>query len=501
MLARFIALGCLLALTHRVGGQPPQRDYRSAPVVARLGKERGNLEAVVFSPDGKLLATVARDEKRVRLWDVAGKKELSALAAPEVVWSIQFSPDGTLLAAGCINGTVQVWHVARGEERGRIPGKGSHTQIMFSADGKTLYAGSQGRAQPSFEICEYEIPGGKIVSKADLEPKLGNLVLSPDARWVVWDGYSGPLQIRNLQTRQQRTLPVSFGVRVAFSPDGRLLATAGPGLSIQIWEMATGSQRLEFRIPSLPGRLALAPDGRTIASHEGDDGYRLWDLEAGDSLAAFPGSGKAIAFSPDGRWLASAGNDCTVELRQLHREETFSYAILSGRMLEKLWNELGDDAGKAHKTISTLTYFPADALPFLQRKLGTYVNLPCKSDEALLAKVIADLDGDRFEGRQQATDKLEELGEQARPALEKALVSQPPLEVRQRIEGVLKVLNGLQVQPSPETMRMLRGVEVLERVGTEGARKVLQELAGGREDIPVCRQAQEALERLQRQGR
>ncbi|WP_262058974.1 helix-turn-helix domain-containing protein [Streptomyces sp. STR69] len=99
---------------------------------------------------------------------------------------------------------------------------------------------------------------------------------------------------------------------VAFSPDGRTLATATDDKSIRLWNTATGTQRA-----TLDGHggaqdtVAFAPDGRTLASG-GEDGVQLWDVATGRVRARLPGHGNAqvlaVAFSPDGRTIAAAAD-------------------------------------------------------------------------------------------------------------------------------------------------------------------------------------------------
>jgi HEAT repeat protein len=106
-----------------------------------------------------------------------------------------------------------------------------------------------------------------------------------------------------------------------------------------------------------------------------------------------------------------------------------------------------------------------------------------------IARLIADLDSNDFATRQQATEELQRLAEESLPALEKALGAKPSLEVRQRIESILEKMAELRRQRVCE----LAALEVLWRIGTPEARKVLEKVATGNPDAPLTREANDIL--------
>jgi hypothetical protein len=114
------------------------------------------------------------------------------------------------------------------------------------------------------------------------------------------------------------------------------------------------------------------------------------------------------------------------------------------------------------------------------------------SDSKKIARLITDLDQNAFTARESATKQLSELGELAEPALRVALNDKPSAEKRRRLEDLLKRLDA---SNSPELLRGLRAVEVLESFGTPEARQVLQTLAEGAAEARLTREAKAALER------
>src|SRR5262249_37789976 len=110
---------------------------------------------------------------------------------------------------------------------------------------------------------------------------------------------------------------------------------------------------------------------------------------------------------------------------------------------------------------------------------------------------IADLDNPRFEVRQKATEELEKLGESATPALHKVLDGKPALEVRQRVEALLKRLDDLPL--SAEQQENVRAIRGLEGARTREARQILDTLAGGARGARLTEAAGAAVERLSRE--
>jgi hypothetical protein len=120
------------------------------------------------------------------------------------------------------------------------------------------------------------------------------------------------------------------------------------------------------------------------------------------------------------------------------------------------------------------------------------------ADEGALVRSLGELDSDRFEVRRKAADELEKLGEAVVPACRKVLAGHPPAEVRRRLEALVSKWDQERRMPSGDTLRAIRAVETLERVGTPEARRLVEALAAG---LPESRQTREAKASAERLGK
>jgi hypothetical protein len=159
---------------------------------------------------------------------------------------------------------------------------------------------------------------------------------------------------------------------------------------------------------------------------------------------------------------------------------------------DQLWAQLASpDAAVAYRAVCALADRPAEAVALLKSRLRP----AAAPDAGRLARLIADLDGPDFDTRERATRELQRLGEQAEPALRRARAAGPGDESRRRID---QILAGRGAITDPELLRAIRGVEVLERIGTPEARHLLKALAEGAPEARLTREARASLERLAR---
>jgi WD40 repeat protein/serine/threonine protein kinase len=279
------------------------------PSPLRVLTRRGMGYSVVFSPDGKRLASAGdrgtrpdgsgRQFAEVKIWDPISGQELCTLEGPErTMWSaLTFSPDGRFLATGhhqaeagegIVGNVVHLWDVNTARKIHTFVG---HTQpvqsVAFSSDGRFLASGT---GKPSDAV-------------------------GTDAELKVWDVKSG----RELLDRRGHLTVFAL----AFSPDGRRLASAGEDQTIKLWDTATGNEVVTLRGHSGTVRtLAFSADGRQLLSASHDRTVRVWDAtplngntdSADHTLRGHQGDVASVAYSPDGRYLVSAGRDRSVRV-------------------------------------------------------------------------------------------------------------------------------------------------------------------------------------------
>jgi hypothetical protein len=326
------------------------------------------------------------------------------------------------------------------------------------------------------------------------------LAFSGDGKRLASGSYDKTIRLWDIAT--EKTLRVLTGhekgvERVVFSPDGRLLASGANETVVRLWDVPTGKE-----LPPLKGHsgvlaLAFSPDSRTLATAGMTPVIRLWELSTGKERAQFTGHHGVVfclSFAADGRALASGGGDTTALVWDVSgRAARRPGVALTPAALASAWQDLLDpDAVKAGRAVWALVASPGQVVPFLRE----HVRPAAAIDTRRVMKLLADLDSDRFPVRQRATDELGKMGPGIVPLLRKALDRRVSREVSRRLNQLLEKLQGPGLLAEQE--REFRAVEVLEHIGTAEARQVLEALAKGEPDAERTKQAKASLERLRR---
>ena len=282
---------------------------------------------LAFSPDGRVLAvghnSRAGNPGSLKLWEVATGRLLQSQTEPGAVRSVAFSPDGKLLATAHFDRTACLRDGTTGAEKIRLRGHTSGVNALaFAADGSILATASWDKT-----IRMWDTATGAEQAKLDTGGQdVYSVAISPDLRWLASGGKDRTVRIWDysmVELRQKLEGHSDIVESVAFSPDSKTLATASWDGTVRLWECETGRHLETIRAHNEQVLcVAFSPDGKTLASSSGrwGDGkpapgpgtVKLWDARTRREIVALDGHGDrifALAFSPDGKRLASGCSD------------------------------------------------------------------------------------------------------------------------------------------------------------------------------------------------
>jgi RNA polymerase sigma factor (sigma-70 family) len=458
----------------------------------------GWLAAIAVIEGGKTVVTSASDDM-LRLWDVRTGKRVGQLKVPRArAKGIAVTVDGKLLAAGADDGVIRILELPTGNLVKELKADNTGvTSVAFSPDGKWLVSNSASK-----QTWLWDVGTGEIIRALKHPPEsISSFAFGPDCK-VLWMGAaSGMLYVWDPINHQEiRRLPVHTREveQLVVSPDGKLMVSLGKDSTARVWNLSTNKEVRVFKWTSFGAAVAFSPDGRMLATGQGRPIIRLWELATGKERAQLEGhrgAVAALAFLPDGKTLVSGSADSTAlfwDLSERGRPVTQLPVALAAERIQAEWKSLhGEDANRAYRALLTLSANPGQALA----KVKTELQQAPRVDSKLIGQWVADLDDKKFAVREKAVSELKRAGDLAWPALRSVVDNPPSLEAQKRARQLIGNQDD-PLLPVPDRLRLIRSLELLERLGTPEARELVQILADGAPEAWLTQEAKSMLPRL-----
>lgn len=291
-----------------------------------LTDDTSAIQAITFAPQGGDFLTASQDGD-VRLWESAKALEPDTFTGQSgQVFGLDFSADGSQLLTGSKDGTVILWDTASRRTLQTIRVSSGADTVKFTGDGaQALVAGAEGGAVQLFDL-----KSGTELMHLDVADKVRGVTFTRDGKYIlagtsdtvdIWDVHSG---------RRVRQISVPGGNLqvIALAPSGGELATGSgqvQGVHVRLWDLASGHELLELADPSPVNAVAFSPDGKLLITAGRDNEARLWDVKSGHLRDTFIGHTSWIwnaVFSPDGNYVLTASQDRTARLWNIATRRT-----------------------------------------------------------------------------------------------------------------------------------------------------------------------------------
>ena len=353
------------------------------------GHSQSQILSLDFSPDGSRLASCSGErrmlaktipgENTVKLWEVTTGKELATLAGHDsYVRRVVFSPDGRNLATAGADNTIRLWDALIGQEQIAIRGHQSQViDVAFAPDGHTLVSVGMDRTIRFWPSSVAPIASSKTEISGQSDHSWA-IAIQPNGKTLVAAGASDTLTLINVQpppdsdssnsrmpepdtARSMPKVPVRIGDQVgsvtthhvggvtvvSVSPKGDVIATAGLDGSIELLDAISNRRKqiLRGHVGSVRD-VNFSPDGARLVSGGTDRTVRVWDVEDGTQTLLLDYTGdfvNSVAFSPNGGKLATAGYDGLVQIFNFPggEQEAVLAGHVSSQVLDVEWSPDG----------------------------------------------------------------------------------------------------------------------------------------------------------------
>ncbi|MEQ9001208.1 MAG: AAA family ATPase [Coleofasciculus sp. B1-GNL1-01] len=303
---------------------------------------------VSFSPNGQTLASASEDGT-VKLWSLNGDELQTFRGHADKVTSVSFSPDGQTLASSGGEGTVKLWCL-RGNQLKVLPGHANKvTSVSFSPDSQTLAS-----ADEKGSVKLWRLDGTELATLQNHSSRVTSICFSPDGQTLASADKNGNVEFWCLDSNEPPfPLLHNYGITcVSFSPNGEILAFAGEDGTIELWSKDVAEMQASYKSRECVTSISFSPNNQILAFASLHGRVTLWRLTLGTSqfctlallmgtetlaisllwVMLFPkgdapkifGHSKKVtdlSFSPDGKILATASEDCSAKLWNINGTE------------------------------------------------------------------------------------------------------------------------------------------------------------------------------------
>ncbi len=300
------------SVEYRQGPKIVLWDIANGKRVRNIAATSSNVSRVAFTPDSARILVTSENSSEIKFYETATGKEVQSLPIPAS--AVAFSVDGKWLAASS-GSSVKIWDLSTERELQTLGGQLGAQDLVFSPDGKLLVTGDKA-------LGLWDVTSGKLIRT--IPSAAQSLVYSPDGRWLATNP-KGTLQIWDTRSWTPANLSPPVGEHVwwmgfgAAQPPPADLAAAG----VKWWQVGAGPEARSLWGTTYAA--VLSPDGKILAtaalrvpsvSNYDRPNVSIWDIATGRLLQTFAAHEvgvSGVAFSPDGKWLTTAGQDSRLD--------------------------------------------------------------------------------------------------------------------------------------------------------------------------------------------